>query len=132
MSKQQNSTRALLPFSVIEAAANGNIDAINAVLKHYEGYIAALSTRKLYDENGVPHMVVDDEMRKMLEIKLITKILTFEISIALAHSGGVPPFHAAVCGLWLLIHISPQAECLMAYMGTQPPLLHLENALCAA
>ena len=79
MSKQQNSTHALLPFSVIEAAANGNIDAINAVLKHYEGYIAALSTRKLYDENGVPHMVVDDEMRKMLEIKLITKILTFEI-----------------------------------------------------
>ncbi len=79
MSKQQNNARALLPFSIIEAAANGNIDAINAVLKHYEGYIAALSTRQLYDDNGVPHTVVDDEMRKMLEIKLITKILNFEI-----------------------------------------------------
>lgn len=79
MSKQQNSTRALLPFSIIEAAANGNIDAINAVLTHYKGYIAALSTRQLYDDNGVPHMVVDEEMRKMLEIKLITKILNFEI-----------------------------------------------------
>lgn len=79
MSKTANNKRGLLPFSIIEAAASGNIDAINAVLKHYEGYIAALSTRQLYDDNGVPHMVVDDEMRKMLEIKLITKILSFKI-----------------------------------------------------
>ena len=55
----------LLPVSVIEAAAGGNVDAINAVLKHYE--------------NGVPHLCVDDEMRKTLEIKLITRILNFEI-----------------------------------------------------
>ena len=41
------------------------IDAINAVLKHYEGYIAALATRRLYDENGVPHLCIDEEKRKM-------------------------------------------------------------------
>lgn len=79
MGKTQNSKHALLPFSVIEAAAGGNVDAINAVLKHYEGYIAALATRRLYDENGVPHLCVDDELRKTLEIKLITKILSFEL-----------------------------------------------------
>ena len=79
MSKTQNSKYALLPFSVIEAAAGGNVDAINAVLKHYEGYIAALATRRLYDENGVPHLCVDEEKRKMLEIKLITRILNFEM-----------------------------------------------------
>ena len=45
---------ALLPYSTIEAAASGNVDAINAVLRHYERYIAALATRTLYDENGVP------------------------------------------------------------------------------
>lgn len=28
----------LLPFSVIAAAVNGNVDAINSVLRHYEGY----------------------------------------------------------------------------------------------
>ena len=30
----------LLPFRTIEAAAGGDVDAINKVLKHYEGYIA--------------------------------------------------------------------------------------------
>ena len=40
----------LLPYHIIAAAASGDVEAINAVLKHYEGYIAALSTRKLYDE----------------------------------------------------------------------------------
>lgn len=70
---------SLLPYSTIEAAASGNVDAINAVLKHYERYIAALSTRTLYDENGVPHLCVDEEMRRRLETKLITKILDFKV-----------------------------------------------------
>ena len=42
-------------------------------------YIAVLATRRLYDENGVPHLCVDDELRKTLEIRLITKILSFEL-----------------------------------------------------
>ena len=79
MSGIRNNRHALLPFSVIEAASSGDIIAINAVLKHYEGYIAALSMRKLYDENGGSYMAADDEMRKMLEIKLIAKILDFKL-----------------------------------------------------
>lgn len=82
-----NSTRnaktgntGLLPFPVIAAASNGDINAINTVLKHYEGYIAALSTRQLYDENGNPHLCVDPELRRRLETKLITKILTFRVA----------------------------------------------------
>ena len=70
---------SLLPFSTIEAASSGNVDAINAVLRHYERYIAALSTRTLYDEVGVPHLCVDEEMRRRLETKLITKILNFKL-----------------------------------------------------
>ena len=31
-----NAAASLLPYSTIEAAASGNVDAINAVLKHYE------------------------------------------------------------------------------------------------
>lgn len=69
----------LLPFPVIAAAVDGNVDAINSVLKHYEGYIAALSMRKLYDENGCSHWCVDEEMRRRLETKLITRILTFKL-----------------------------------------------------
>lgn len=70
---------ALLPYSTIESASSGNVDAINAVLRHYERYIAALATRTLYDEVGVPHLCVDKEMKRRLETKLITKILGFKL-----------------------------------------------------
>ena len=76
---QKNNTAALLPYSTIEAAATGDVDAINAVLAHFSRYICALSTRTLYDENGVPHLCVDEEMRRRLETKLITKILDFDV-----------------------------------------------------
>jgi len=69
----------LLPFRLIEAAASGDVDAINTVLKHYEGYIIVLSTRRLYDEYGKPYMVVDNEIRRTLETKLITKLLQFDV-----------------------------------------------------
>ena len=42
-------------------------------------YIAALSTRQLYDENGTPVLCVDEEMRRRLETKLITRILNFKL-----------------------------------------------------
>ena len=79
MASNPNKSVSLLPYSTIEAAASGNVDAINAVLKHYERYIAALATRTLYDENGVPHLCVDEEMRRRLETKLITRILDFKV-----------------------------------------------------
>ena len=47
---RKNEAFDLPSFQMIRAASNGDIEAINAVLKHYEGYIAALSTRKMYDE----------------------------------------------------------------------------------
>ena len=53
------------------------MEVINTVLKHYAGYIAKLSLRELYDEYGNPHLCVDEELRRRLETKLITKILTF-------------------------------------------------------
>lgn len=77
--KNPNNNSSLLPFSVIEAASMGNVEAINAVLKHYERYITALSTRTLYDDNGSPHLCVDEEMKRRLETKLIPKILKFRI-----------------------------------------------------
>jgi hypothetical protein len=78
MKKNTHHNKRLLPFPVIESAASGNIGAINKVLKHYEGYIIALSTRKLFDEYGKPHFHVDAEMRRTLETKLILKILQFD------------------------------------------------------
>ena len=44
------SNKKLISLCVIERALEGDIQAINKVLKHYEGYIAKLSIRKMYDE----------------------------------------------------------------------------------
>ena len=76
--KTDGNTR-LLPFHIIESAAGGDVDAINEVLKRYEGYITALSTIRLYDEYGNPHTAVDNEIRRTLETKLIVKIMQFDI-----------------------------------------------------
>ena len=64
MNEKTAKTTNLIPYPVIVLAAGGDVDAINAVLKHYEGYIAVLSTRQLYDEYGNPHLCVDEELRR--------------------------------------------------------------------
>lgn len=77
-SKTTGFTGNLLPYPVIALAAGGNVDAINTVLAHYEGYLIALSTQELYDEYGTPHQCVNDALRRRLETKLITAILAFK------------------------------------------------------
>ena len=54
----------LLPYPVITAAVQGDPDAVNRVIGHYSGYIAALSTRTSYDPQGCPHSQVDDDLRR--------------------------------------------------------------------
>ena len=71
-----------LPLPVIVLAMGGDVDAINAVLKHYEGYIAVLATRRLYDERGNLHLCVDEGLKRRLETKLITGILAFDFIAA--------------------------------------------------
>lgn len=78
--KRQRNQENLLPLCIIQAASDGDVDAINVVLKHYEGYIAKLATRKLYDEEGQPHYFMDEALRRRLETKLITKVLAFKIA----------------------------------------------------
>ena len=81
MKKQkENRQRNLLPFEVIRAASSGNVGAIQVVLKHYEGYIAKLATRKFFDEYRHSYNCVDEALRKRLETKLITKVLDFKIA----------------------------------------------------
>lgn len=66
----------LLPLSVIEAARAGDAEAVERVLRYYEGYINKLCTRTLCDEYGQPHVCVDEYMKRRLEIKLISSIVT--------------------------------------------------------
>lgn len=67
-----------LPYATICAATQGEPDAVAAVLHHYEGYIAKLSTRYLYDERGNAYPCMDETLRARLEIKLITGLLIFD------------------------------------------------------
>lgn len=69
----------LLPFCVIKAATEGDILAIHKVLKHYEGYIASLSLRKMYDKYGRSHYCIDETLKRRLETKLLLTILKFKI-----------------------------------------------------
>ncbi len=78
MSRKGKNNR-LLSYPIIVLAASGDVDSINTILKHYEGYIAALSTRQLYDESGNKHFCVYEVLHRRLETKLITKILTFNV-----------------------------------------------------
>lgn len=76
---RNNKSPALLPFPVIAAAAGGDTEAMCAVLKHYEGYIAALCTRTLKDDAGNTYSYVDEEMKNRLQVRLITRTLAFNI-----------------------------------------------------
>lgn len=65
----------LLPFDVIEAAAEGDAEALIKVLKHFEGYIAKMSTRIFYDQFGQSLTRIDDELKQRIECKLMTQIV---------------------------------------------------------
>ena len=69
----------LLPFETIKEATQGDVDAVEEVLKHYDGYINNLSRRKMYDEYGNVHYCVDKTLRDRLEAKLLKTILEFKI-----------------------------------------------------
>ena len=72
-------TYPMVSFPVIVAATDGDIEAVNQIVKHYGGYIAKRSLRPMKDEYGNQHMVVDETLRRRIETRLITKILSFEI-----------------------------------------------------
>ena len=76
---KRDRNKALLPFSVIHAASQGDEAAICCILKRYEGYIRRLSTRCLYDTAGNLYHFVDEAVRGQLEIKLIQSVLKFDI-----------------------------------------------------
>ena len=91
-------TRAsLIPYPVIAAAVGGNPEAVNRVVRHYSGYIAALSTRTSYDLDGFPRPQVDEDLRRRLETKLIISILGFDLNGPRAGRCVFPPFHVVPC-----------------------------------
>ena len=77
-----NATRLsrMIPYPVIEAAVRGETEAVNEIIHHYSGYIAALCKRTGRDESGNYCTYVDEELRRCLETKLIISILGFDLN----------------------------------------------------
>ena len=75
MSRPNYKAREPLPLAVIHAAKSGDVEAIECVLRYYEGYINKLCTRTLYDEIDCPHRCVDEYMKHRLEAKLTQAII---------------------------------------------------------
>lgn len=69
----------LLPFKIIVKSTKGDVESINEVLNHFSGYIAKMSVRKNYDNFGNARYVVDEDICKRIENKLVSKILLFRI-----------------------------------------------------
>ena len=67
----------LLPYETIYEATKGDSEAILCVLKHFEAYIITLSKRKRITQNGVPYWEPDEDIKRELEIELISKLSRF-------------------------------------------------------
>ncbi len=76
MKKPTYKGKELLPLSVIDAARDGDSQAVDQVLRYYEGYNNKLCTRTLYEHEGQPPVRVDVYMMSRLEIKLIHSIVS--------------------------------------------------------
>lgn len=66
-------------FDVIEAAISGDADSINQLVSLFQPFIISKCRRKFKDGLGRTHYEIDEYMKRRMEIKLITKILDFEI-----------------------------------------------------
>lgn len=73
------SNQKVLSFTVIILAVNGDVNAVNQVLQHFEHYINKLSQKTLFDELGNPYIHIEDDIKRLLETKLILAITRFEL-----------------------------------------------------
>ena len=80
MKNNNYSNYRLLPFDTIKAATRGDIEAMNAVNRHFGGYIATLSLRPIRDEEGNEKYAVDESIRHELEAKLAAAVLKFKVA----------------------------------------------------
>lgn len=68
--------RVLLPMDVIKAARNGDVLAIERVLRYYDRYINKICTRTLYNRDGIPHVCLDEYMKQRLQAKLVEAVVS--------------------------------------------------------
>lgn len=73
--------RKLPEFEVIQAAMEGDAQAINTILDYFSPYIESECKRRVDEEQDKIRYETDEYMRRRLETKLISKILDFKIRL---------------------------------------------------
>ena len=76
---RQYHKRKLIPYEVIKAAKQGNVEAIGKIIDHYEGYINSVSTGLYIKPNGECEYVIDRQMHDEIVVRIIGALLEFEI-----------------------------------------------------
>lgn len=69
----------LLSYPVIVAATQGDFEAMDYVLHHYESYMVSLSIRRFRDDRGNLYYGVDRDIYDRLRSKLMLAVLKFKI-----------------------------------------------------
>ena len=68
-------------FETIQAAIEGDAEAINQVLSYFQPFINSECKREYKDEFGRVHYVADEYMKRRMETKLITKFWILDPAI---------------------------------------------------
>lgn len=66
-----------IPFPVIEAAKRYDVEAIDFIRRHFEGYIASCCMNSYTDQYGNAKAFVDDDLRCQAETALLSAIFSF-------------------------------------------------------
>lgn len=64
-----------IAYETIRAAKRGDPEAVQEILRHYERYILRFCGRTVYDEEGVPHKVIDENRRKQIEAEYVAALI---------------------------------------------------------
>lgn len=65
----------LIPYHVILAAKNGDSEAIEMILSHYDSLITKHATRAAHDTFGNSYNVVDRDMKMRIAADLVYQII---------------------------------------------------------
>jgi len=69
----------LLNYEIIVKAVSGDAEAICVVLEHFESLICKLSMVPVFYPDGAYHLVLDEDIKRELEVELITQLPRFDV-----------------------------------------------------
>lgn len=68
----------MVPFSIIVAAKQSDMEAVDFIRRHFEGYIASRCLKYYSDQYGNMKSFVDDELLYHAENAMLSAIFAFQ------------------------------------------------------